>query len=116
VPFYGCKIFTSDVEAVLNADPSLRAAFQSFQLRRADDAQHNEVLVIALERSSRLEAPIPPLHEVRRAMYNGLARVNQDFREVSRMFTEEKLVIEVHESGRGPFTNKDIRVKSRYIA
>lgn len=116
VPFYGCKVFTTDIDAILNSDPSLRAAFHSFQIRTGHDAQHNEIMTIALERSGRTEIMVPDTRSLRTTFYEGLIRVNQDFREVSRMFGSEKLLIEIHDLGKGPFEGRDIRVKNRYIA
>ena len=41
-------------------------------------------------------------------------RVNQDFREVPRLFSRGQVHVKIH--GMGPFAGKDIRIKARYIA
>ena len=41
-------------------------------------------------------------------------RVNQDFREVARLFSRGQVHVKIH--GMGPFAGKDIRIKARYIA
>ncbi len=117
VPFYGAKVFTTDIDAILNSDSGLRARFHTFQIRTGHDAALNETMTIALERSNRA-GPLPPddLNALRAAFFDGLIRVNQDFREVSRIFTAERLAVEVHDFGTGPFAARDIRVKNRYIA
>jgi phenylacetate-CoA ligase len=115
VPFYGAKIFTTDIDAILNGDSELREHFNSFQLRSGHDANLNETLTIVLERS---ESQLVSLAEdqLRSRFCEGLKRVNQDFREVSKMFTPEAILIEQHAFGEGPFASRDIRVKHQYIA
>lgn len=112
VPFYGCKISPTDLEAVLHGDAGLAEAFNCFQFATEHDEAHNEILTIALERSRNGAAPPP---DVRRRLFTGLQRVNQDFREVSKMFTEDKLIVDVHDFETGPFQSRDIRVKNRYL-
>lgn len=115
VPFYGAKIYTTDLDAVLTSEPELRERFNSFQLGTVHDAEHNETLEISLERSTASLEPIDG-EELRRRLFEGLLRVNQDFREVSRMFTIDRLRLRVFDHGTGPFADRDIRVKHRYIA
>ncbi len=117
VPFYGAKVFTTDIDAILNSDPALRATFGSFQIKTGHDAALNEVMTIALELANRPDARAPSdLRDLRQRLFDGLVRVNQDFREVSKMFTPERLAIEVHNFGAGPFAGRDFRVKHKYIA
>lgn len=115
VPFYGAKVFTTDIDAVLNGEPKLRKAFHSFQMRREQTANLEERLLIALERSSGGGATFGD-DELRQTFFEGLQQVNQDFREVSKMFSPEHVIIEQHEFGTGPFAKRDIRVKNQYIA
>lgn len=114
VPFYGAKVFTTDLDAVITSDPTLREMLHSFQIRTGHDASLNETMTIALEKS-RACAIAPDAVMLSGRMYEGLKRVNQDFREVSRMFGPERIVVEVHDFGTGPFANRDIRVKNKYI-
>ena len=115
VAFYGAKVFPADVEQVLSATPALREAVGSFQLRVSEDERLTPLLHIHMER---LEAR-PDGGDVeawREALSKGLRRVNQDFREVSRLFEPTQLVVHVHGYGTGPFADRDIRVKNRYVA
>lgn len=114
VPFYGCKISPADVEAVLSGDAVLAEAFHCFQIASGHDGALSEILTIALERA-RGGGHAVDAADLRRRLFTGLQRVNQDFREVSKMFAEDKLLVEVHEFETGPFAARDIRVKNRYL-
>jgi phenylacetate-CoA ligase len=114
VPFYGAKIFTTDVDAVLNGDPSLRSTFHSFQMSSGHDANLDEVLTIILELAAHNQSSFDDA-QLRTLFYNGIKQVNQDFREVSKMFTSERLDVQQCPHGTGPFAQRDIRVKNQYI-
>jgi phenylacetate-CoA ligase len=115
VGFYGAKVYPGDIESVMNGDHVLRTAFHSFQMRAEYDAALNEVLSITLERCAGADASVPDT-EARRRLYEGLARANQDFREVAKLFGDERLKVQQFAHGEGPFAGKDVRVKYRYIA
>ena len=116
VPFYGSKVFPADVEQVLSTDPVLQQTFSTFQLSVSEDERLTSFLHVRLESV----APTPDAGaagpELHGRIFDGLKRVNQDFREVSRLFDPAQLVIEVHGQNTGPFAGRDIRVKNRYIA
>ena len=60
---------------------------------------------------------MPPEDEEPFALvFAGLVRVNQDFREVTRMFQPSQVKVTVHEFETGPFAGRDIRIKNNYIA
>ncbi len=114
VPFFGAKIYPTDLEAVIHGHPVLSKAVRSFQFTSLENAAGDRRLVIELERSelvARSEIPA----DLRAVFFDGLAGCNQDFREVTRMFNREAIEIHVHDSGMGPFAGADVRVKSRYI-
>lgn len=111
VAFYGAKVFPSDIEEVIAGDPTLARAVRSFQIKRDDGEQAR--LHIALEAEPE-HLPAAPL--LRDAFFAGLCRVNQDFREVSRMFNAQSLEVAVYAEQTGPFANRDIRIKNRYVA
>ncbi len=58
-------------------------------------------------------APPELLHQV---FFEGLGRVNQDFREVTRMFDRSCVEIEIYGFEQGPFSERDIRIKNKYVA
>lgn len=114
VPFYGSKVFTTDLDTLLNEDPELKEAFTSFQLRADQDADLNERLIVRLERRPGPDVSTAPA-QVRGVVFEGLRRVNQDFREVSGGLPPDRFEVEVHGHAQGPFAHKDLRVKLRYL-
>ena len=48
--------------------------------------------------------------------FDALTRVNQDFREVSKLFDRRQVHVQVHARDSGPFAGRDIRIKNKYIA
>ncbi|MGP1345666.1 MAG: CoF synthetase [Phycisphaerales bacterium] len=115
VGFYGAKVYTSDLDAVIAGVASLRDRVHSFQVRVEHDREHTERLRVDLERAASDTGDFDE-PGARRAVFEGLVRVNQDFREVSKMFGEEGVVVRVHPFGGGPFAGRDVRVKNRYLA
>ena len=115
VPFYGAKVSPADVEAALACDLGLAHTINSFQMSRIDDAAGNPQLVVHLECLSGVAMPSDAA-ELRDRLYENLRRVNQDFREVTKMFGPEKLLVDVSPFGHGIFADRDIRVKFQYIA
>ena len=116
VPFYGAKIYPADLERVINEDPVLSSEIHSFQLKVIEDEQLKNKLQVHLElsknRSDRLRPEIENLQEL---IFNGLIRVNQDFREVTKMFDRDQVQLFLYEYETGPFAGRDIRIKNKYI-
>jgi phenylacetate-CoA ligase len=115
VPFYGAKVYPTDIEAIINAAPLLSLLINSFQLASFEDEQINRRLKVHLETVRTVSAALPDVEQLRDIFFDGLCRTNQDFREVSKMFDRTSLEIEIHEFETGPFAGRDIRVKNRYI-
>ena len=117
VPFYGAKISPADVERVVSENPSLNKLIQSFQMTVVEDRQLRNRLEISFELSKhRSEAPPPAVEELHALTFDGLVRVNQDFREVTKMFERDQVQVLLFEPGCGPFKGKDNRIKNKYIA
>lgn len=116
VAFYGCKVFPSDVEQIIHSNPILEEAINSFQIRGMEDESLTSHLQIHLERRRAGDAVLPNYDELHAAVFDGLMQVNQDFREVTKMFQRSQVVVIVHEYETGPFTGRDIRIKHNYIA
>lgn len=144
VPFYGAKVFTTDMETILHETPEIAGRFSSFRLEAVEREDLEKRLVIRLERAPG-ERAAPPVGgspaasahpgdelasderaatvdrrgddgaDLARLLYDRLRDVNQDFREVSKLFGPEALEIEVHDNGTGPFATRDRRVKERYV-
>ncbi len=116
VPFYGSKVFPSDIEQVLSASPVLHDAISTFQLATTEDAQLTSFLHVHLERASGNGAVQLDDAALHGEVFEGMKRVNQDFREVSRLFDSKQVIVHVHEHDTGPFQGRDIRIKNKYIA
>ena len=115
VPFYGAKVYPSDIEEIINSHPSLMKQVNSFQIASYEDAQINRRLKIRLETVKDLLDGVTLSEELRDLFFDGLCRCNQDFREVAKMFDRSCVEIEVYKFETGPFSERDIRVKNKYI-
>ena len=73
-------------------------------------------LKIRLETVKELPGPLTPIEQLHQTFFAGLCRVNQDFREVTKMFDRSCLEIEIYGFEDGPFSERDIRVKNKYVA
>jgi len=113
VPFYGAKVYPTDIEDIINAHPSLVKQINSFQLASYEDEQINRRLRIHLETVKSFAEELP--NDLRDLLFDGLCACNQDFREVTRMFDRDCIEIEIHAFETGPFAGRDIRVKNKYI-
>lgn len=116
VPFYGAKIYSTDIEEIINADPNLVNQINSFQIASYEDASIDRRLKIRLETVKELSDPLAQIDHLHQTFFEGLSRVNQDFREVTKMFDRSCVEIEIYEFETGPFSERDIRVKNRYVA
>jgi len=123
-PFYGAKVFTTDLDTILHETPEIEGMFSSFQLSVRETEDLEKKLVIRLERApegevagDRSTAAGSATEDARLAplLYRCLRDVNQDFREVSKLFGPEAIEVEVHDHGTGPFATRDRRVKERYV-
>ncbi len=113
-PFYGAKIFPSDIQHILDNDEKLIANYASHRIKVREDDQLNKTLIVALEKSVNIKEQFEN-EFLKDIFYQRLKTINQDFREVSKLFTKDQLVIEQYDFGQGPFAVKDIRVKNKYF-
>ena len=116
VPFYGAKVYPTDIEEIINADANLVRQINSFQISSYEDESINRRLKIRLETVKNIPSPIAPDEQLHQTMFEGLCRVNQDFREVTKMFDRTCVEIEIYDFETGPFKDRDIRIKNRYVA
>ncbi len=116
VPFYGAKVYPTDIEEIVNADPNLVKQINSFQIASYEDEAIDRRLKIRLETVKDRQGELAPIEELHQLFFAGLCRVNQDFREVTKMFDRSCIEIEIHEFETGPFSERDIRVKNKYVA
>jgi phenylacetate-CoA ligase len=117
VPFYGAKIYPADLERVINEDPVLAREIHSFQLKAIENEQLENKLQVHLELTKNCNAGLLSEGETLQAMiFSGLLRVNQDFREVTKMFDRSQVQVFLHEYEKGPFAGRDVRIKNKYLA
>lgn len=115
VPFYGAKVYPTDLEEIINADVNLVRQINSFQISTYEDKAMNRRLKVLLETVKNAKGPIAPDDQLNQIIFDGLCRVNQDFREVSKLFDRSCLEIEIYEFETGPFKDRDIRIKNKYV-
>lgn len=115
VPFYGAKVYPTDIEDIVNADPLLVKQINSFQLVSYEDEKINRRLKIHLETAKAFQGELPSVEQLRDLFFERLCDGNQDFREVTKMFDRGVIEIEVHAYETGPFKDRDIRIKNKYI-
>jgi phenylacetate-CoA ligase len=113
IPFYGAKVYPTDLEHIINTHPVLVKQLNSFQLKSFEDEQINRRLTIHIETVQGFEGSLPV--NLRDLFFDGLCSCNQDFREVTKMFDRSCVEVEIHPFETGPFANRDIRIKNRYI-
>jgi phenylacetate-CoA ligase len=112
VPFFGCKVFTTDLDRIIHEDTRLARHLNSYQICNEEDQEFNRLLHLHLEQSEGSDESLGDLHEL---FFTGLIRVNQDFREISKMITPHHVRVTLHQHGTGMFASRDIRVKNRYV-
>lgn len=116
VAFYGANLYPSDLEAVLHDNPQWVDAFNSFQLRVEERGPSLQpTLIITLEHCESGSAIPPQTRGFKDRLIDSLIQVNQDFREVSKLFDREQVIIERCDFGTGCFESRDIRIKSQYL-
>jgi len=116
VPFFGAKVYPTDIEEIINADPNLVRQINSFQIASYEDKAINRRLKIRLETVKDLRSVLAPPELLHQIFFEGLCRVNQDFREVTKMFDRSCMEIEIYGFEQGPFSERDIRIKNKYVA
>jgi len=115
VPFYGSKVFSTDLDRILNESDKLRASFSTFQLSVREETTLHKTLLIDLERNQGKESSFSE-QQLSDLLFVELQRVNQDFREVSKLFGAERISVSQFDYKTGPFEAKDNRIKNRYVA
>ena len=115
VPFYGAKVYPTDIEDIVSGDPLLVKQINSFQLISYEDEHINRRLKIHLETVKDFQGELLAVDRLRDLFFEGLCDCNQDVREVTKMFDRSVVEIEVHAYETGPFQGRDIRVKNKYI-
>jgi phenylacetate-CoA ligase len=115
VPFYGAKIFPHDLEEIINTHPRLAGKINSFQIKSEETEDLKRTLKIHLEKARAPKDDLPEPEELQQIVFDELCRVNQDFREVTRMFEPKQVEVYLHDFETDMFAGRDIRIKNKYI-
>ena len=115
IPFFGANIYASDLDRVINDHPELVQFVQSFRMQTFEDTELDRHLLISLEMAGSTKSSHHSLETIHGWIFDGLVEVNQDFREVCKMFTPDRVRVELHPLEAGPFENADVRLKNNYL-
>jgi len=116
VPFYGAKVFPTDIEQIINTHSDIIGKINSFQISTEEDSELKRTLKINVELMKNETEKLPDAEKLHEIFFAELSGVNQDFREVTKMFDKSCVQIIVNEFETGVFSERDIRVKNKYIA
>jgi phenylacetate-CoA ligase len=115
VAFFGAKVFPHNFEEIIRGDSELVKHLHSFQIGVQEDEKQNRTLEVALElMPAASESNLPK--NLQTVLFDALCRVNQDFREVTKMFPREALRITVFSHEQGPFAARNKNIKHKYVA
>jgi phenylacetate-CoA ligase len=110
VAFYGCKITPEDIQHVILRLPDLATVAADFALHPYEDDRANKRLEVWIETKGDIDRDLGP------AFFDGLAEVNQDFRESIRMVPADlKPTLRLFRQGESPLAGQDPRIKKKYI-
>lgn len=115
VAFYGSKIFPSNLEEIISSNSEFSGNINSFQLQKIEGKDLTQHLIIHLEKLKNMKGALPAPEVVSEIVFEELCRINQDFREVTKMFDRSCIQIQIHDYESGVFADRDIRVKNKYI-
>lgn len=116
VSFFGSNIGPSDIQEALYKLPELACSIQSFCLATVEDADGNKQLIISMEMQQDKNPLLIDLNKTQIDFFEQLSKVNQDYREASKMLSNSNhAIIEFYKFGSGPFEINDIRIKAKYI-
>jgi phenylacetate-CoA ligase len=114
VSFFGSNISPTDIQETIANLPEFLRSIHSFCMTTTEDQEGNKQLVVSMELQPSQSKTDGELSQ--NAFFNQLAAVNQDFREARKMLNDStRTVLDLHEFGKGPFANVDIRIKARYL-
>jgi phenylacetate-CoA ligase len=116
ISFYGANIYPAEIAEIVQNHPILCQQINSFQLSCYDDRQINRRLKITLELTTEKIPNSVSVEWVRDFFWQALSQCNQDFREVTKMFDQTAIEIELQPHGTGLFRDRDSRTKHQYIA
>jgi phenylacetate-CoA ligase len=114
VSFFGSNISPTDIQETIANLPEFLRSIHSFCMTTTEEQDGNKRLIVSMELQQSRSKTDETLSQ--NAFFNQLAAVNQDFKEARKMLNDStRTVLDLHEFGKGPFANGDIRIKARYL-
>ncbi|MBK6895602.1 MAG: hypothetical protein IPH06_03295 [Alphaproteobacteria bacterium] len=116
VLFLGVNISISDMDTVLHGHKELYSLFHSFQMSVFEDEKADSYLRVSLELKEGVAQEDADRFNSGPFIFEALKAVNQEFRELSKVYPADRLVAETHLFETGPFADRAQRIKQKYIA
>lgn len=114
VSFFGSNISPNDIQEVIFKLPQITSKVSSFCLSIYEDKEENKQLDIHLE-STTSNLTFKPENFLKHFL-QVLSKINPDFCEALRILPmHQQPKLRLHKFGEGPFSNNDIRIKTKYI-
>jgi phenylacetate-CoA ligase len=114
VSFFGSNISPTDIQETIANLPEFLRSIHSFCMTTTEEQDGNKRFIVSMELQQSRSKTDETLSQ--NAFFNQLAAVNQDFKEARKMLNDStRTVLDLHEFGKGPFANGDIRIKARYL-
>lgn len=116
VSFFGSNIGPTDVQEVIYSLPEFSNIVNSYCIDTQEDEEGNKNLIVSLELMKDKKTTDIALEEYHTKFFKRLQKINQDFREATKMIDLKKQTeIRFYDKDAGPFNCNDIRIKLKYI-
>jgi phenylacetate-CoA ligase len=116
VSFFGSNIGPTDLQEVIYSLPQFSDIVNSYCIDTQEDNEGNKKLIVSLELMKDKKNNGIALKDYHTLFFERLQKINQDFREASKMVDLKKQAeIRFYENDSGPFKSNDIRIKLKYI-
>ncbi len=116
VSFFGANINPTDLQETIYSFPEFVKTTNSFCMKVNEDLDGNKQLEVFIEINQFINQNEFKSKDFSVSFFQKLATINQDFREAQKMLiNKNQTVLTFHEIGEGPFSNSDIRIKTKYI-
>lgn len=117
VSFFGSNISPNDIQETIFSKPMFTESIHSFCIQLNENNEGDKFLELELELVAGLtDLPVSKT-DFSQAFFEQLAAINQDFKEAKRMITNPgQLTVAFYEFGTGPFEDRDMRIKAKYLS
>ena len=117
VSFFGSNISPNDIQETIFSKKEFTELIHSFCIQLNENSEGDKFLELELELVAGLHDLPLSKEEFSNAFFEQLAVINQDFREAKRMIVNPaQLAITYFPFGTGPFEDRDMRIKAKYLS